>query len=234
VISLARNTEVFVAAADVAYASIRDGILSGEFPPGHRLGEVELATLLGTSRTPVREALRRLGADGLIETEPNRGARVRTWDDRDLESLFSVRALIEGFAAGLAAQHVGLPQLAELHTLCDQMDAVAAPGPEHDLHLVANLNERFHAAVHLASRNQLVPGLARSLIQIPMVVRTFMTYTPARLAESMRQHRDILSALTMRDSNWAEAAMRNHVLSARPSLMAAVTPAAPLLDSVGD
>jgi DNA-binding GntR family transcriptional regulator len=210
---------VTVAAADTAYASIRDAILSGQFLPGQRLGEVELAQLLGISRTPVREALRRLGADGLIETVPNRGARVRVWDASDLESLFSVRALIEGFAAALSAQHVTEEQLTAMASLCDRMDAAAKPGKQQDLHQVAALNDEFHAAVHTASKNLLVPGLARSLIQVPMVLHTFMIYTPERLAQSMQQHRDILSALAMHDPAWAEAAMRNHVLSARRALL---------------
>lgn len=214
-------------AVDSAYLSIRDAILRGQFLPGQRLGEVELAQLLGTSRTPVREALRRLGADGLVETVPNRGARVRVWDARDLESLFSVRALIEGFAAGLAAQHVTEEELTAMRSLCERMEAAAQPGKRQDLRQVAALNEAFHAATHAASKNQLVPGLARSLIQIPMVLHTFMTYTPERLAQSMQQHRDILSALSTHDPPWAEAAMRNHVLSARRSLLDAANRESP-------
>src|SRR5512136_1769949 len=91
------------AAVDRVYARLRSGILDGSYPQGARLGEVELAETLGVSRTPVREALRRLGSEGLVETLPNKGARVRTWSPQELDAISDLRALLEGHGAALAA-----------------------------------------------------------------------------------------------------------------------------------
>jgi DNA-binding GntR family transcriptional regulator len=213
-------------AVETAYAALRRAILDGGYAPGAQLGEVELAESLGVSRTPVREALRRLGSEGLIEVIPNRGAYVRIWDAAELYDLFSVRALLEGHAAELAADRVSREQLSAMQTLCDEMEAAAEPGPDQDMERLATFNDRFHHAVHEASGSKLLPGMIRGLVQVPIVVRTFRSYSPQRLDQSMQQHRSILAALTAGDAAWAEAAMKSHVLSARLSL-AAVSPATP-------
>ncbi|WP_327009846.1 GntR family transcriptional regulator [Dactylosporangium sp. NBC_01737] len=162
------------------------------------------------SRTPVREAIRRLHSEGLIDVFPNRGAYVRTWTRTQLDELFSVRALLEGRAAALAARHATDEQRAALEVLCDAMDAA-----ETDLSTVVDLNDRFHALIHEASANSLLPGLIRGLVQVPVVVRTFLNYSPVRLRVSLAQHWEILAAIAGQDSAWAEAAMRAHILSAR-------------------
>ncbi|MFB9442877.1 GntR family transcriptional regulator [Dactylosporangium vinaceum] len=204
-------------AVEHAYAALRQGILDGTYPPGAQLGEVELAGSLAVSRTPVREAIRRLHSEGLIEVFPNRGAYVRTWTRAQLDELFSVRALLEGHAAGLAADHATDDQRAAMAGLCDEMDSAAARAPA-DVQTVAALNGRFHALVHEASANSLLPGMIRTLIQVPVVVRTFIGYSPARLQISLQQHREILAAVRSHDGPWAEAAMRTHILSARHEL----------------
>jgi DNA-binding GntR family transcriptional regulator len=210
-----------VNAVEHAYAALRRGILDGTYPPGAQLAEVELASRFAVSRTPVREAIRRLHSEGLIEVFPNRGAYVRTWTRAQLDELFSVRALLEGHAAGLAAQHATDGQRAAMAQLCDEMDAAAGPSPDRpaaDIQAVAALNDRFHALVHEASANSLLPGLIRGLIQVPVVVRTFLGYSPARLRISLQQHREVLSAVKHHDAPWAESAMRTHILSARHEL----------------
>jgi DNA-binding GntR family transcriptional regulator len=202
----------------MVYAAVRRGILDGTYQPGERLGEVDLAHALKVSRTPVREALRRLLSDGLIETIPNQGSRVRSWDDAQLGDLFTVRALLEGSSAGLAAARTTDEDLKVLGKLCRQMEAAARPGVRQDLEKAADLDDEFHARIHDTSGNGLLPGLIRGLAEVPLSRRAFMRYTPARLTQSMRQHREILSALTARDPIWAEATMRAHLLSARPTV----------------
>ena len=86
-------------AAETAYAVIRKRILAGDFSRGERLREEELAQIAGVSRTPIREALRRLDAEGLVEFLPNRGASVTAWTEQELDDLYAARALIEGYAA---------------------------------------------------------------------------------------------------------------------------------------
>src|SRR5713226_2530768 len=91
-------------ATDTAYEAVRQMILSGEAEAGSRLGEAELAETLGLSRTPVREALQRLGADGLVDVLPHRGARVARWTRDDLAEIFELRSLLEPYAAARAAR----------------------------------------------------------------------------------------------------------------------------------
>ncbi|MER7282859.1 GntR family transcriptional regulator [Dactylosporangium sp. NPDC000244] len=203
-------------AVEHAYATLRKGILDGTYPPGAQLAEVELAGHLSVSRTPVREAIRRLHSEGLIEVFPNRGAYVRTWTRAQLDELFSVRALLEGHAAALAAQHATDAQRTVMAVLCDDMDEAAAEPT--DIQRVAGLNDRFHALVHESSANSLLPGMIRGLIQVPVVLRTFLGYSPERLRISLQQHREILSAIRAHDVPWAESAMRTHILSARHEL----------------
>lgn len=206
-------------AVELVYTVVRQGILDGTFEQGARLGEVDLARSLKVSRTPVREALRRLLSDGLIETIPNQGSRVRRWDPTELFEVFSVRALLEANSAGLAASRVTDEDVATMSRLCKQMEAAARSGPRQDLDRVSSLDEEFHEAIHAASGNTLLPNLIRELIQIPVVLRAAMDRTPQRLVQTMRQHQEILGALRTGDAAWAEAAMRSHVLSARPVLV---------------
>jgi DNA-binding GntR family transcriptional regulator len=204
-------------AVELVYTVIRQGILDGTYEQGARLGEVELATSLEVSRTPVREALRRLLSDGLIESIPNHGSRVRRWDPTQLIEVFSVRALLEANSAALAAARVTDDDVAAMAKLCKQMESAARPGPRRDLEKVAALDGKFHEMIHVASGNSLLPHLIRGLVQIPVVMRAAMDHTPKRLIQSMRQHQEILGALRTGDAAWAEAAMRSHVLSARPT-----------------
>jgi DNA-binding GntR family transcriptional regulator len=207
------------AAVDRVYARLRSGILDGSYPQGARLGEVELAETLGVSRTPIREALRRLGSEGLVETLPNKGARVRVWSPEELNAISDLRALLEGHAAALAAPRVTDEELAVMNRLVEQMEAATAPGVTPDYDLITELNNQFHAGVTAASGNPLLPGVTGQLIHIPIVVRTFRQYSPDRLRQSVHQHRGVLDALYSHEPVWAEAAMRVHILSARPILI---------------
>jgi DNA-binding GntR family transcriptional regulator len=204
-------------AVELVYTVIRQGILDGTYEQGARLGEVELAKSLEVSRTPIREALRRLLSEGLIETIPNQGSRVRRWEPTQLFELFSVRALLEANSAGLAAGRVTETEMVAMARLCRQMESAARPGPRQDLARVVALDGEFHTLIHVASGNSLLPDLIRGLVQVPAVMRSAKDHSPKRLLQSLRQHQEILGALRTGDAAWAEAAMRSHVLSARPT-----------------
>ena len=204
-------------AVDRVYARLRQGILDGTYVPGARLGEADLAVALGVSRTPVREALRRLGSEGLLSTLPNKGARVRTWTTSELSDISDLRALLEGHAARQAATRVTGADIAAMADLVTRMEAAAADGTDADIDLITELNREFHGAVIEASGNALLPGLMHSLLHVPVISRTYRHYSPARMQQSMRQHRELVDALRAGDPAWAEAVMRVHVLSARPA-----------------
>ncbi|TVZ06688.1 GntR family transcriptional regulator [Trebonia kvetii] len=204
-------------AVDRVYARLRQGILDGTYAPGARLGEADLAVALGVSRTPVREALRRLGSEGLLSTLPNKGARVRTWTTSELSDISDLRALLEGHAARQAATRITGADIAAMADLVTRMEAAAADGTDADIDLITELNREFHGAVIEASGNALLPGLMHSLLHVPVISRTYRHYSPARMQQSMRQHRELVDALRAGDPAWAEAVMRVHVLSARPA-----------------
>ena len=214
-------------AVDRVYATLRQGILDGVYAPGARLGEADLADALGVSRTPVREALRRLGSEGLLSTLPNKGARVRRWTTSELSDISDLRAILEGYAAGQAATRVTDTDIAAMDDLVTRMEAATVGGTAADIDLITELNRAFHGAVIDASGNALLPGLMHSLLHVPVISRTYRHYSPARMQQSMRQHRELVDALRAGDPAWAEAVMRVHVLSARPAQLAIADDAEP-------
>lgn len=209
------------AAVDRVHAKLRQGILDGTYAQGTRLGEVDLADALGVSRTPVREALRRLGSEGLLSTLPNKGAWVRTWTGSELSDISDLRALLEGHAAARAAARVTDADIRSMNELVTRMETITEDGNAPDIGLITELNGAFHGAIVTAAGNSLLPDLMNSLIQVPIVTHTYRLYSPERMRQSIRQHREVLDALAAGDSAWAEAAMRVHILSARPILLGA-------------
>lgn len=199
-----------------AYAAIRGQILRGERAGGEWLREGELAASLGVSRTPVREALRRLAAEGLVRHEPNRGVRVESWSLSDLDEIFSLRSLLEPWGTALAAAS-GLADVEELSRLADAMDAAAA-GPHPDVDTITQLNNRFHREIMLASGHGRLAQLVSSVVEVPLVWRTFSHYSPEAMRRSLAHHHEIVDALRAGDAAWAEAVMRSHVRAARVTL----------------
>ncbi len=202
-------------AVERVYRALRTGILDGTYPFGARLGEVDLAAAFGVSRTPVREALRRLESEGIVEVVPYRGVRVRRWSAQEIDDIFDLRAVLEGYAAGRAAQRATASDVAALDALCDEMEALAGAGPPSDLDHLAALNGRLHRRILELSGNALLPQLVWSITQLPLVVSTFGHYSADELRRSMRHHRELVDALRAHDPRWATAVMQAHVRAAR-------------------
>lgn len=210
-------------AVDRVYAHIRDAIVDGRYQPGARLGEVEIAELTDTSRTPVREALRRLEMEGLVEVLPHRGARVYEWTADDLEEIYDLRMTLEAMAAVRAASRIDGKDLDRMTELCDLMEVAAVPGSGQRLDLVAQLNDEFHAIVRAAAASNRLTTMLGAVIQLPLVMRTFHRYAPEDLTRSCAHHRDLVAALRNRDEVWAESVMRAHVRAAKSVLLQALT-----------
>ena len=206
-------------AATRVHQDLRGDILDGRCGPGSRLREEEIAERFGVSRTPVREALRRLESDGLVLVTPNRGAEVVRWREEDIAELIELRAMLEGHAARRAAAAGGL-DLDALGVLCDRMEECARDGVDGRVaDEITRLNLELHRAVH-RSAGRLLPDLLGRLIDVPVVRRTFHTYSETELRRSFAQHRELLDALAAGDGDWAAAVMRAHIRAAGATLRA--------------
>lgn len=205
-------------ASDHAYRLIRAQILSGARAGGDWLREGDLADSIGVSRTPVREALRRLTAEGLVRYERNRGVQVAVWTAADLDEIFSLRSVLEPWACRLAANSASV-DLHELDRLAHDMDA-AARGSVADVDRITELNNRFHRLILEGSNNRRLGSVVSSVVQVPLVWQTFSHYSEADLRRSLAHHHELVAALAAGDPDWAESVMRSHVRAAWNSLRA--------------
>ncbi|HEX4830406.1 MAG TPA: GntR family transcriptional regulator [Trebonia sp.] len=205
--------------ADAAYDAIRLQILSGSVTPGTRLIEADLARDLQTSRTPIREALRRLEAEGLLEVSPHRGARVSEWTLEDLREIYDLRSALESMAAERAAIRISEETLAELVALCDEMDGQAPARTSASRDRISALNNRYHDLVREAAASPRLNTMIQSVVQLPLVSATFHRYRAPDMQRSANQHRELIEALRVGDGQWAGAVMRAHVLAAKATLV---------------
>ena len=202
----------------VATEVIREAIIDGRLAPGERLKEEELAGELGISRTPIREALAVLQAEGLVDTAPNKGATVRAHDAEDLDDLYRLRALLEGYAASRAATKMEPEQVAELFASCERFEALA----DGDVAPLVKENVHFHSTIVEAAASGRVAELVRKVIELPLVYRSYIWYSPEQRRISAHFHRQIAVAIEARDTDRAESLMKEHVFEARDMLVAHV------------
>lgn len=199
-------------AAEYAYDEVRRQIISGERAGGDWLREGDLATELGVSRTPIREALQRLTAEGLARHEQNRGVRVERWTSTDLEEIFSLRSILEPWGSARAATS-GLAELDRLDALAHEMDRCAAR-ERPDISEMTRLNNDFHRLVLEAAGHARLVQLLTAMVNVPLVWRTFSHYSPEALRRSLAHHHELVDALRAQDPHWAESVMRSHVRAA--------------------
>lgn len=214
-------------AAERAYSTVRDGILCGKYDAGSRLTEQDLARAAGVSRTPIREALRRLHAEGLVEFEPNHGAVVAFFEPEDAEEIFELRALLEPISARRAAERVTPGVIAELRTLAEQQMRESTRRSRGYLVRIGELNDRFHRLIQQAAGSSRLGKTLAGLIEAPLILRTFGQYTPAELQRSADQHLELVQALEARDPLWAYSIMRAHILAGRATYLRNRRPAQP-------
>lgn len=200
---------------ETVYLALRARILTGELSANAVLREQALAEELGVSRTPVREALRRLDEAGLVTFVPNRGATVVAWTLEEVRETYMVRAGLESRAAGLAASRITAEEIAMLADLIEAMEPVLTAEDDAGIAELGNLNAEFHRIVVSASRSPQLMTLTSSVARVPLMKDTFRRRGAQYRARSNHQHRDILSALRTGDPIWAEVAMRSHILAAR-------------------
>ncbi|MDD7969660.1 GntR family transcriptional regulator [Roseinatronobacter alkalisoli] len=191
-----------------AYDRLLNEIRHGTLPPGARLREVDLAARLGISRTPVREAIRRLEADGLVEHLPRQGATLRRLSYAEVMELYEMRAVLEGTAARLAARAASELELRELAGINAEM--TASTNPED----IVRLNRLFHAALVNTAKNRYLQRAIAAMGRTLLILGRSTLFDPARIATGAQEHEELLRALQNRDGTAAEAAMRTHIEAA--------------------
>lgn len=199
------------------YRALREQIFSGELPPGSRLVELQLASRYQTSRTPVREALKRLTAEGFVAVDPVRGMVVRDMDPAQIEEIYEVREVLEGLAARLAARRASEADLAKLNLLMEMMEESSRT---RRWQAVVQVNMKFHEVIYLTSGNHRLYETAHALQEFVERFSSVAFTKPERLTMVLAEHRELVAAIASRDEARAEAVARQHLVAARKNLAA--------------
>jgi len=201
-------------------ARLRDAIIAGDLPPKTRLMEPELARRLGVSRTPLREAIRHLEAEGLVTTVPRVGTFVSEVRPRDVEDTYAIRAVLEGLAARQAA---GNPDPAKTDTLRASLAEMGRKTADYRVYHEAA--GRFHEAIFALSGNQRLQAMYQSLTHQVTRFRTLSLAVDRRPEVSLREHRQIAGAILRGRGPEAERLMRAHIEGARAVIRLRIAPA---------
>jgi DNA-binding GntR family transcriptional regulator len=190
---------------EVAYEALLQAIREGQFRPGDRLREIDISDRLSLSRTPIREALRKLESDGVVEHRPRLGAVIRTLSHAEVVELYEMRVVLERTAAEMAAKHA---IAAEVDELGDINAAIAgAANPDR----AAALNQKFHRCIYLATRNRFLLESARALNNALLLLGPTTLADEARIKTVSHQHQDIINAIRAGDTQAAGAAAMVHL-----------------------
>lgn len=201
------------------YSSIKEQIINGHYAPGERLTEQSIAAEFSTSRTPVREAMRQLVADGFADFKPNSGTSVRRWTPEQMREIFELRVLLESEIASQAATRISAADIATLQQLQDQIESRGADVSSDNTARISPLNREFHRIIAQASQNTRLVAMLASAIEVPIVQQTFRTYSPTQLARSFSHHRELMDTFRQRDAAWARSVMTSHIHSAKHTVI---------------
>jgi DNA-binding GntR family transcriptional regulator len=199
---------------DVA-ARLREDIFNGVLLPGSFLDEIVLAERLEISRTPLREALKVLTAEGLLRHEPRRGCFVREVTERDLDDIFPVIALLEGRCAHEATRKATPADMQALEVLHERLERHGKAKRINEYYLA---NTAIHEAIITLADNAWLAQVISDLRKILKLARQQQLNAPGRLAQSLAEHLAVFAAIKARDAEGAEMAMRNHLMRQREAL----------------
>lgn len=216
--------------SDRVYRRVRQGIIEGEYAPGSRLVEQRVAEELGVSRTPVREAVRRLESEGLVVVERNRGAQVRPLSEAEIADLYAVRARLESLGAELAAERAEAADVLALRVAADRFETTVADvtADRHDVAATRRLdaaNAAFHETLLTTSRHSRIRHLVAGAVDAPLVFQALHRFDRDELARSSLFHHLIADAVAAREPDRAGRLMTEHVLQGRDTLLRRVSDA---------
>lgn len=204
-----------------AYEEIRRRILASELPPGSALSEYQLSASLQISRTPIREALRRLEGEGLVVAIAQRGTFVAEMSARDIMEIYQVREQLEALAARVAAERIGQEGASILEA--ELIQALASLADTPGLALAAD--SRLHKQLIAVTQNQRMQNILSTLDDQVHIIRSLASSSAARIHQMTAEHLEIIRAVRAGDADGAEGAMRRHLRSARDNALRMVLPA---------
>jgi len=196
--------------------AIRNAIMNGSLQPRERLMEIQLAEELGVSRTPIREALRKLELEGFIVMVPRKGAYVADLTFKDIADVFEIRAALEGLAAGLAAERITEEELESMERLLVGKQEAITSG---DIDKLVEVDTSFHELLYKASRNERLANIISNLREQIQRFRLTSLSFPGRNKESLQEHKQLVEAIQSRDSQLARHLAQEHIENAENVLI---------------
>lgn len=194
------------------FDKIREDILSDTYVVGDKIVEAKLADKLGVSRTPVREALKQLELDGLVDNIPNRGVVVKGISTQDIQDIYSIRVLIEGIAARWAVERMDDSVVEDLKEIYDLMEFYTY---KNDLERNFELNTRFHETIYAATKSRYLEQILKDFQLFIKSTRNRSFHSIGRAKKSLEEHKHILDAFIERDSEKASQATMDHIERSR-------------------
>jgi len=201
---------------ELVFETLREAIINGVLKPGERLMEVQLAEELGVSRTPVREAIRKLELEGFVVMIPRKGAYVAGISLKDVADVFEVRAALESLAAGLAAERITDEEIEELERVLVKQQSLAESDRLED---IIRADTDFHDVLYRASRNERLIQIVSHLREQIQRFRTASLSQPGRMRLALEEHKEIVEAIAERNVEKAQALAREHIENAEQSMI---------------
>ena len=201
---------------ELVFENIREAIINGHLKPGERLMEIQLAEELGVSRTPVREAIRKLELEGFVVMIPRKGAYVTDITIKDIVDVFELRWALEALAAELAAERATEEEIEQMERHLLELAKVVE---EQDVKKIVEIDTKFHETIYTASRNKRLGQILSLLGELIQRYRTLTLSKSERIKVTMEEHRAIVEALAARDPQRAGRLAQEHIESAENSLM---------------
>lgn len=198
---------------EIVFDTLREAIINGVLKPGERLMEVQLAEEMGVSRTPVREAIRKLELENFVVMVPRKGAYVADISTKDIVDVFEIRAALESLAAGLAAERITDEELDELQKILVQNEK------SQSLEEIIAVDTKFHDVLYRASRNDRLVQIISNLREQIQRFRSTTLASPGRIKDTLEEHKKIVDAVAKRNITLARHLAQEHIDNAENSML---------------
>ena len=204
--------------SEKAYRLIKEKVVTLELPPSAVIDEHVMMQQLGLGRTPIREALQRLDSEGLVNIVPRRGTFVNDISVTDLQKIFELRIVLEGFCARMAAERISTEQIARMEEVLQELDNLE----DGDHQTLMSIDRRFHRLLYTAADNEFMTDILDRLYDLSLRLWYLVLARLREVRHSIEQHGDVLSALEQGDPDKAEAVIQKHIVEFQHSIRSAL------------